>query len=401
MPRAAGRLRFVALALGAGLLLTACADPGALETSRPASSTPVHHGADSAASDGEGPTAEVAPAVAPLRDGERFVDVSLPVAYTPVAEPPGTDDYRCFVLDPGLARDSLVSGVDIKPGNPNVVHHVIVHKVDPDRVDEATALESAEPDPGYSCFGGSGLESAPGEGLDRATWVGAWAPGGGERVLGEDLGIPLAHGSRLVVQMHYSLLGGGGEDRSTVRLRVADDDGTRAELETMLLPAPVELPCRERNQGGLCVRHRAVADVVDRFGDVGRTGDRLHFLCGKAEPGPTQSCTREFHEPGTIRAVSGHMHLLGKSITIDVNAGTPDERRVLDIPVWDFDDQGAVPLDEPALVEPGDTITVTCTHDQGLRDLLPALQGVPDRYVVWGEGTTDEMCLGIVLLTRP
>jgi hypothetical protein len=25
------------------------------------------------------------------------------------------------------------------------------------------------------------------------------------------------------------------------------------------------------------------------------------------------------------------------------------------------------------------------------------LPGVPPRYVVWGDGTTDEMCLGIVI----
>jgi len=33
--------------------------------------------------------------------------------------------------------------------------------------------------------------------------------------------------------------------------------------------------------------------------------------------------------------------------------------------------------------------------------VLPAFEDVPERYVVWGEGTTDEMCLGIVLVTRP
>jgi hypothetical protein len=397
-----GRLLLTALLIG--IVATACADPEALESARPEASTPGHHGGGAPADDAAAAQSEpeaTAPVVAPLRDGERFVDVSLPTAYTPVAEAPGTDDYRCFVLDPQLAGDALVSGVDIVPGNADLVHHVIVHKVEAGRVDEALALESAAPDPGYSCFGGSGLESSPGEGLDRATWIGAWAPGGGERVLGEDLGIPLAQGSRLVVQMHYSLLAGTGQDRSEVRLRVADDDGTRAALDTMLLPAPVELPCRKRNQGGLCVRDRAVADVVDRFGDAGHTANRLHFLCGPAAPGATQSCTREFHEPATIHAVSGHMHLLGTSMAIDVNAGTPQERRVLDIPVWDFDDQGAVPLAEPATVQAGDTITVTCTHDQGLRDLLPALRDVPERYVVWGEGTTDEMCLGIVLLTRP
>jgi hypothetical protein len=391
------RSRLLVPAVAAGMLLGGCADPATLDTARPVAATPVHHGASTAAAGGPDPT----PQVQPLREGERFLDVSLPVDYQPSVQGRGTDDYRCFVLDPALEQDSVVAGVDIAPGNPDLVHHVIVHRVDPDRVAEAQALEAAEPDPGYSCFGGSGLERGPGDGLDRATWIGAWAPGGGERVLGDDLGIPLALGSRLVVQMHYSLMGGSGTDRSTVRLRVADDDGTKEVLETMLLPAPVELPCRRRNQGGLCVRDRAVADVVERFGPVGRTGDMLHFLCGAAAPGPTQSCTREIREAGTIRAVAGHMHLLGAAIAVDVNAGRPDERRVLDIPVWDFDDQGAVPLDEPAGIEPGDTLTVTCTHDQSLRDRLPALAEVPERYVVWGEGTTDEMCLGIVLLTRP
>ena len=38
---------------------------------------------------------------------------------------------------------------------------------------------------------------------------------------------------------------------------------------------------------------------------------------------------------------------------------------------------------------------------QWLRDQLPAFHGQPDRYVVWGEGTTDEMCLGILAVTHP
>ena len=38
---------------------------------------------------------------------------------------------------------------------------------------------------------------------------------------------------------------------------------------------------------------------------------------------------------------------------------------------------------------------------QWLRDQLPAFKGIPDKYVVWGEGTTDEMCLGILTVTHP
>ena len=337
----------------------------------------------------------------PLRAGERFQSLRLPAPYTPKApEGTGTDDYRCFLVDPQLATDQLVSGVHIVPDNADMVHHVIVSKVEPEAVDEAEALDAGDPGDGWTCFGGAGLAGTRGGNLDKADWVGAWAPGGGERVMAEDIGIPLAAGSRLVVQVHYNLLAGTGTDQSTVRLRLAEAEGSAKQaLQTMLLPAPVELPCRDNRTKGLCSRTVAVADVKRRFAEELATADLLHLLCGAIEPGPVQSCTRPIREEATIRSVAGHMHLLGRAITVDVNKGTPEARRVLDIPVWDFDDQGSIPLEDPVDVGPGDTVTVTCTHDQELRDVLPAFEGTEDRYVVWGEGTTDEMCLGIVLMT--
>jgi hypothetical protein len=91
------------------------------------------------------------------------------------------------------------------------------------------------------------------------------------------------------------------------------------------------------------------------------------------------------------------MHLLGRQISVTLNPGADDERTLLDIPAWDFDRQAAVPLEKPVRIEPGDTLRVRCRHDAGLRRQLPALADAPARYVVWGEGTTDEMCLAIVL----
>ena len=102
----------------------------------------------------------------------------------------------------------------------------------------------------------------------------------------------------------------------------------------------------------------------------------------------------------TIHGVAGHMHLLGRTITIVTNPGTPREKTVLDIPVWNFDDQGARKI-APVHLEAFDTIRVTCRHEQWLRDELPAFEGQPDRYVAWGEGSTDEMCLGMLQVTRP
>jgi copper type II ascorbate-dependent monooxygenase-like protein len=381
-----------AVAAAFAVVLTgAWAGPDDAAASAPLATTSHGHGAS-----------VPAPPEAPLRAGERFVTLRMPTAYTPKAPAaPGTDDYRCFLLDPGLTAKSVVTGVNVLPGNPDVVHHVILFRVPADKVARAEEMDRLQIGQGWTCFGGTGVESQ-GAGLDGAPWLGAWAPGGGERVLAPDLGMPVEAGSRIVMQVHYNLLAGQVPDRSAAKLRVAADDGARKTLQTVLLPAPVEVPCRPGHPGPLCSRKAAMADVRQRFGvAAGITGDALHLLCPGNDPGDTQSCTRPVTQPETIRAVAGHMHLLGTKISVTVNQGRADERRILDIPVWDFDDQGSRAVQPAVAVGPGDTLTVSCTHDQRLRDVLPSFEGMPERYVVWGEGTTDEMCLGIVMVTRP
>jgi hypothetical protein len=337
----------------------------------------------------------------PLRSGERFVRLAMPEPYTPSAPyGTGTDDYRCFVLDPHLSQDAFITGLDILPGTPSEVHHVILFRVPPESVSAVEEQDAADSGEGWTCFGGTGVER--GGGLDDAPWLGAWAPGGSEQVMAKDVGVPMARGSRVIMQVHYNLLAGAKPDVSTAQLRVAPRTSQLAPLETMLLPAPVEMPCRPAHDDGpLCDRAASLVDVRRRFGsEVGMTADYLHLLCGQIRPGSTQTCDRRMDQPATIRAVAGHMHLLGRSIRIQVNPGRSDARTVLDIPTWDFDNQGARPV-KPVHLAAGDTVRVTCRHDQRLRDLLPALKGQPDKYVLWGEGTTDEMCLGILLLTRP
>ena len=90
------------------------------------------------------------------------------------------------------------------------------------------------------------------------------------------------------------------------------------------------------------------------------------------------------------------MHLLGRSIKIELNPGTARAVTVLDVPQYNFDDQAVRPLATPITVKSGDAIRVTCTHDAGLRRLP---QPLPPRYVVWGDGTSDEMCVGLLIGT--
>ena len=140
--------------------------------------------------------------------------------------------------------------------------------------------------------------------------------------------------------------------------------------------------------------------MVKRFGsDAASMVEELVSGCSNGKPvaGNEQRCDHTMDGRGTIYAVAGHMHLLGRSIRVELNPGTAKARTLLDIPVYDFDEQAIRPLDTPVTIKPGDVLRVTCTHDAGLRQQVPQLRPLPPRYVVWGDGTSDEMCLGILV----
>lgn len=348
-----------------------------------------------------------APPPQPLREGERFVEVGMARQFSP-APARGTDEYRCFLIDPGVAAGSFITGSQFLPGNAAIVHHAIFFRLPAAAVAEAKKLDERADGDGWTCFGGPGVgnEELLGQsgGGGGAAWIGAWAPGGDEVVLGQDIGYELPAGSQIVLQVHYNVLSAKGSDRSAMRLRIKDGGGAPLEpLHTMLLPAPVELPCAPDESGPLCDRDQAIADVKSRFGaQAGFLISGLSMVCGrgKLQPGPVQSCTRPVRTAGVVHAVAGHMHLLGRSIKVELNPGTPKAKVLLDEQVYNFDDQGARILPEPIAVKAGDELRVTCTHDVALRRMVPALKMQEPRYVVWGEGTADEMCLGIVSWTR-
>ena len=390
-------------------LLVACGGAGDDDdvAQQPAESVTTPATAEATPDEHDGHTAPATPAAKPrpLRAGERRTTLEMPASYSPA--PPygeGTDDYRCFLLDPGLAQDAWLTGTNIRPGNPGIVHHVILFKVDGDLAAAAEAEDERSPEPGWTCFGGMGLEGEF-DNLNDASWLGAWAPGGSETVTRKGYGVALERGTRIVMQVHYSLLltdeadRDGLEDRSATQVRWRPQAGSDVqEVHTVLLPAPVELPCRpEHASGALCTHDAAVEDVKARFGEsAGQTANLLHLLCGtQVAPTDTMTCTRTIPRDMTILGAAGHMHLLGRWIRIEANVGTPRETELLDIPLWNFDDQAARPV-EPLRLEAGDSLTVTCHHDQQVRDMTPAFDGTEEKYVVWGEGSADEMCLGIL-----
>jgi hypothetical protein len=340
-----------------------------------------------------------------------------PQPYVPHAPGGGIDDYHCFLLDPKLKQNVFVTGALIQPQRTGIVHHVILYEAAGPQAAAATRLNAASGGKGWTCFGGPNLPpdltgAASVDRLGQPPWIAAWVPGHTTNMLPSGTGVLLHKGAKIVMQVHYNLIEASGPDRSSAQLRVRPATTHLTPLETQLIAAPVELPCPSGVTGKRCSRTQAIEDEVVKYGaDAAFVPYALLRLCGKtladyprnvgSGTSITTSCDRAFTSPLTIHGVAGHMHLRGRDISVVLDPGTPKAKTLLHIPAWDFHWQDVYYLKTPVHVGPGDSVRVKCTFDNSKAD-QPVIGSKPlqPRYVVWGEGTTDEMCLGMLSVAR-
>ena len=341
------------------------------------------------------------------------VTLMPPKAYSPHAAGGGIDDYHCFLLDPKLKQDEFVTGALIKPQRTGSVHHVILYDAEGAQAAAATQLNAAHGGAGWSCFGGPNLPldiNAPGalDRLGQPPWIAAWVPGHTTNALPKGTGVLLHRGAKIVMQVHYNLITASSADRSSAQLRLRPATAKLIPLETHLVAAPVELPCPDGVTGPQCNRQQAVQDEVTKYGaEAAFIPAALLKICSKTLADfPTSvgtgtsigtSCDRTFDTKQTIYGVAGHMHLRGQDISVVLDPGTAKEQTLLHIPAWVFHWQDVYYLARPVSVGPGDTVRVSCRFDNSTADqpVVGSRQLTP-RYVIWGEGTTDEMCLGML-----
>ena len=296
--------------------------------------------------------------------------LTLPEAYRPTLSP---DEYRCFVLDWPEARTRFVTGFQAVPGNAALVHHVIAFVATPDQAAAYQRLDDAASGQGYPCFGGSGGPSRQ--------MLGAWAPGGVGTDFPAGTGIKVQPGSKVVLQVHYNTGSEPrGEDRTAVQFKL--DDVVSAEAWVLPWANPAWLSgAMPIPAGGQDVVHAFSYDPTPFLG----------YLTGGVLP------------PGGFRIHSAalHQHLLGTSSRLEILRGGSRSECLLDIPRWDFHWQGSYGLETPVAFEPGDALSVTCHWDNSPAN-QPFVDGVqaPPRDLNWGEGTTDEMCVGFLYITR-
>ncbi len=331
--------------------------------------------------------------------------------YLPKAAVGGFDDYHCFLLEPRLTHDAYVTSAVIKPQQAGIVHHVILFEAAGDNAVDARRLNDASGGKGWTCFGGPGLsethpsvDSAANDRLGAPPWISAWVPGHATNDTPPGTGVLVHAGAAIVMQVHYNLLHKAKRDRSRAVLRFLPvSQAELTPLNTILIPAPVELPCPRGVRSRLCSRDIAVQEEIKKYGyNAALIPSGLLYICGKSlddfpgSPASVKSlgtsCERRVNRPLRIYGVAGHMHTRGFDIGIELNGQT-----LLHIPRWDFHWQDAYYLEQPVDANVGDTIRVTCRFDNS-KSRQPLVNGklLKPRYVLWGEGTTDEMCLGLL-----
>lgn len=322
-------------------------------------------------------------------------------AYKPTASVGSTDDYHCSLLNPHVTTDSYVVSSQFKPGSAEV-HHAVLSLVPPSLAAEAQRENAASGGNGWTCFGAPSLPHASLLDFFKTPWLSVWAPGHGADTLPAGTGIPLPAGSLVVEQVHYNLLVGDKPVKNSLVLDTVPVSSALLPLHVDIALAPPDIPCPTGVTGPLCTRAASLANQGQRFGaDQVGIVNFIEEACGNnpANPpvGDTASCdTWSVGENGYIVRAQAHMHLLGRSFSLVLNPGTPQAKTVLNVSDYNFDYQKAYNLSTPIPVKAGDKLQVTCTFDPQIAQRIPILRKAPAHFVTWGDGSSDEMCLGLV-----
>lgn len=271
----------------------------------------------------------------------------------------GGDRFRCFALPTNLPEDSYVSAIEVRPGNPRVVHHALLfvdpsgqgRKLEQAAKDHAPGADGKDHGPGYTVKMGVGF--VPSGGLGG---LGGWAPGQMARVLPDGTGYFLPKNADVILQVHYHRDGKDEQDQTTIGLYLA------------------KKPVQKRFQSVV---------VPGRFFRIPAGDD--HFQVTGAVT-LKQDC--ELH------SVMPHMHLLGRSIKVTMTPPDGPAQTLVAIDDWDYNWQETYFFKQPIAVKAGTRLEIDAIYDNSAGN--PNNPNQPPKSVFFGEQTTNEMCFGFI-----
>ena len=329
------------------------------------------------------------------------VSVASP-RYKPQAAVGATDDYHCSLVNPHITRNSYVISSEFKPGS-SEVHHAVLALVPPSMTAQAIAANAATSGKGWTCFGAPALPGASLAAFISTPFLSVWAPGHGEDVLPKGTGISLPKGSLVIEQVHYNLLVGDKPVTNGLVLHTVPMSTPLLPMQSQYLIAPPNIACPAGVTGPLCNYQASLNYLNQRFGSGGVVMAKgIDQLCGENPDGPpagdTATCTWRVGSNGYIDRIQPHMHLLGVAFTMVLNPGTPQAKTILNVPNYDFNYQKAYNV-APIQVSRGEQVQINCSYNPELAQELPILRKAPPHFVTFGDGSSDEMCVGVTWQT--
>ena len=261
----------------------------------------------------------------------------------------GEDQWFDFLIDVPLKEDRWVHAIEVRPGDPGIVHHLAIWA-------EAPKVEKP-------------VETAPGS--DATQFVGeggsslgdllfTYAPGKGPDVYQPNTGYLLKAGSRIRMAVHYSSDGKAGRDKSSVALKFYRPD-----------QAP---------------KYRVVSAFVSTSAET---------LDIPANSVVTNDVFMRLAKPTRIEAWSPHMHRRGKATTLEAILPNGTRQVISHVDRYAFNWQltYAFADDVAPLLPTGTLLHVITVHDN-----TAANRNNPDpnKWIGYGQGSNDEMASAFV-----
>ncbi|MBS1611246.1 MAG: T9SS type A sorting domain-containing protein [Bacteroidetes bacterium] len=261
------------------------------------------------------------------------------------------DMYRCFTIPTNLLQDKYITGVEVIPGNPSIVHHVLMYE---DTTGQSATLDANDAGPGYTSFGGPGFS---------ADLIGGWVPGSRPNVYPAGMGVKLHKNSRIVLQIHYP----DGSDNKTDSTKINFKLST-GNLRQIFINPPLNYGPNLVN-GPLRIEPESVKTFQSRY----TLPSNVPYL------------------GVSLLDVAPHAHLICKSWLVFATTPQDDTIPLIKINSWDFHWQGFYQFQNLIKLEPGSKLHGFATYDNTSNN--PHNPSSPPQLVTAGEATTDEMLL--------
>jgi hypothetical protein len=271
--------------------------------------------------------------------------VDMPVEIAVPAK--GTVEYTYMIVPTGFTEDRWVQEIEVRPGNPKVVHHANVY--------------IRRPDSPWLRKYPSGVAFVPDEQRESSSAgaplldenVAGFTPGKQTVILRPGQAKLIPKGSDIVFQMHYTSNGTAGTDRSKVGFLFAKQ-------------APEK-----------------------RVARVFAANTKFVIPPGAGDYHVDASATLQ--ENTELVSLKPHMHLRGKWMEFRAVYPTGEKEILLRVPEYNFNWQLEFVLDRPKVLPKGTKLEVSAGFDNSPNNKF---NPDPKQEVRWGDQSWEEMMIG-------